>query len=246
MEGYLKNVLEEYKPSYITVRARRLDKLLGGGVPLGSVVEVYGPSGTGKTQLCHQLAVNVQLPREDGGLQGKAAYIDTEGKFRPRRIESIARFMGVDPESVLTGILVARVFTMDAFERAVVSLEKLVSYHKVKLVVVDAFSQVLREAFERGGHLAKYEAILRYLAIFRRLARPSRVAVVLIDHAIAKMDDPLGFDSAGGRWVRNLVDIRIRIERLDGKMLAKLEFAPHVPPGEATFIIDKTGIVDAE
>jgi len=69
-----------------TTGSKRLDEFLTGGYKLGTINEIYGEFGTGKTQLCHQLAVNVQLPKDKGGLEANAVYIDTEGTFRPERI----------------------------------------------------------------------------------------------------------------------------------------------------------------
>ncbi|MGK0549318.1 MAG: helix-hairpin-helix domain-containing protein, partial [Pyrobaculum sp.] len=70
----------------ISTGVRSLDELLGGGIETRAVTEVVGEFGSGKTQLCHQLAVMVQLPEERGGLGAKAIYIDTENTFRPERI----------------------------------------------------------------------------------------------------------------------------------------------------------------
>ncbi|MGB9706263.1 MAG: helix-hairpin-helix domain-containing protein, partial [Pyrobaculum sp.] len=52
----------------ISTGVRALDELLGGGVETRAVTEVVGEFGSGKTQLCHQLAVMVQLPEDRGGL----------------------------------------------------------------------------------------------------------------------------------------------------------------------------------
>ncbi|MCD6126321.1 MAG: DNA repair and recombination protein RadA, partial [Thaumarchaeota archaeon] len=62
----------------ITTGSKSLDGLIGGGVETQSITEFFGEYGSGKSQLCHQLAVNVQLPPERGGLNGAALYIDTE------------------------------------------------------------------------------------------------------------------------------------------------------------------------
>ena len=56
----------------------------------GSITEMYGEFRTGKTQLCHTLCVTCQLPVDQGGGEGKAMYIDTEGTFRPTRLVQIA------------------------------------------------------------------------------------------------------------------------------------------------------------
>jgi hypothetical protein len=59
---------------------------------------------TGKTQLCHTLCVAVQLPITQGGGAGKAAYVDTEGTFRPERIRAIAARFNLDPDAVLDNV----------------------------------------------------------------------------------------------------------------------------------------------
>lgn len=64
--------------------------MLKGGIETGSITELYGEFRTGKTQLCHTLCVTSQLPLDQGGGEGKALYIDTEGCFRPERLKKIA------------------------------------------------------------------------------------------------------------------------------------------------------------
>ncbi|WP_436929253.1 DNA repair and recombination protein RadA [Halosimplex halobium] len=68
-----------------------VDDLLGGGIETQSISEVYGEFGAGKSQVTHQLSVNVQLPREHGGLEGSAMFIDSEDTFRPERIEQMVK-----------------------------------------------------------------------------------------------------------------------------------------------------------
>jgi len=68
-----------------------LDEMLGGGVETQSISEVYGEFGAGKSQITHQLAVNVQLPSDQGGLHGRCVFIDSEDTFRPERIDEMVR-----------------------------------------------------------------------------------------------------------------------------------------------------------
>lgn len=60
------------------------------------MTEIFGEFRTGKTQLCHTLCVTSQLPLDQGGGEGKALYIDTEGTFRPQRLVSIAERFGLE------------------------------------------------------------------------------------------------------------------------------------------------------
>ncbi|WP_129114213.1 DNA repair and recombination protein RadA [Halegenticoccus tardaugens] len=77
-----------------------VDEMLGGGVETGSITEVYGQFGVGKSQVTHQLAVNVQLPPKHGGLGGRAVFVDGEDTFRPERIDDMVRGLS---EEVLAG-----------------------------------------------------------------------------------------------------------------------------------------------
>ena len=61
-----------------------------GGIPLGKITEICGVAGVGKTQICMQMCVNVQIPEKYGGLGGKAIYVDTEGSFISKRVVEIA------------------------------------------------------------------------------------------------------------------------------------------------------------
>ncbi|WP_299267054.1 DNA repair and recombination protein RadA [Halorientalis sp.] len=75
----------------LTWGVEEVDELLGGGVETQSITEVYGEFGAGKSQVTHQLAVTVQLPKEHGGLEGSAIFVDSEDTFRPERIDQMVR-----------------------------------------------------------------------------------------------------------------------------------------------------------
>jgi DNA repair protein RadA len=75
-----------------------VDELLGGGMETQSITEVYGEFGSGKSQVTHQMSVNVQLSKENGGLDGGCIFIDTEDTFRPERIDDMVR--GLDDEII--------------------------------------------------------------------------------------------------------------------------------------------------
>ena len=66
-------VLERRKDiGKITTGSKELDELIGGGVETEAITETYGRFASGKSQLGFQLIVNVQLPKEKGGLDGAA------------------------------------------------------------------------------------------------------------------------------------------------------------------------------
>ena len=79
----------------LTTGSAELDGLLKGGIETGSITELFGEFRTGKSQLCHTLAVTCQLPIDMGGAEGKCLYIDTEGTFRPERLLAVAERYGL-------------------------------------------------------------------------------------------------------------------------------------------------------
>ncbi len=118
-------VVWEYRKNItrITTSSQELDNLFHGGIETGCVVEFFGEFRTGKTQIAHQLCVNVQLPKEDGGLNGCALYIDTEGTFRPERIIQMAEGHDLDYKKVLKNIVFGRAYNSD---------------HQIMLIIVAA------------------------------------------------------------------------------------------------------------
>jgi DNA repair protein RadA len=119
----------------LTWSVPEVDDLLGGGVETQSITEVYGEFGAGKSQVTHQLAVNVQLPRERGGLEGSAVFVDSEDTFRPERIDDMVR--GLEDE-VITDTMELHGVEGDAGDEA--ALEALVDSVLEKIHVAKAFN----------------------------------------------------------------------------------------------------------
>lgn len=82
------DILEKRKKvRRISTGSPSFDQLLQGGIESQSITEAFGEFRCGKTQLALTLCVTAQLPRAQGGGQGKVLYIDTENTFRPERVK---------------------------------------------------------------------------------------------------------------------------------------------------------------
>src|SRR3972149_5109521 len=97
----------------LSTGSKAIDKIVDGGLETQTITEFYGEYGSGKSQICHQLCVNFQLPAERGGLNGAALYVDTENTFRTERIVSMSKHLGLDPEQVVKNIIFAVPDTSD-------------------------------------------------------------------------------------------------------------------------------------
>jgi len=130
------------------------DALIGGGFESGSISECFGEFGSSKSQIAHQLAVNVQLPKEKGGASAKAIFIDGESTFRPERIVQMAKASGLDPEEALKNIKIARAFNSDHQMLLSEKAEELIKTGEYKLLIVDSLTSHFRADFSGRGQLA--------------------------------------------------------------------------------------------
>lgn len=242
--------MERLSVKKITTGSKNLDDLLGGGIETKTITEFYGEFGTGKTQICHQLAVNVQLPPERGGLEGKAVYLDTEGTFRWERIEAMARALNLDPDQVMENILYQRIYNTDHQISVVEELFALVPKENVKLVVVDSVTGLFRAEYPGRENLAiRQQKLNKHLHQLMRLAEAYNIAVVVTNQVMARPDvfygDPT--QAVGGHVLYHVPGVRIQLRKSKGnKRIARVVDAPHLPEGEAVFIISDEGIRDPE
>ncbi len=238
--------------SYITTGSKNLDELLGGkGIESRAITEAFGAYGSGKTQLGLSLAVNVQLPLEQGGAGGKAVYIDTEGTFRPQRIRQIAEGLGANPEMVLKNILVARAFNSD---HQMLLLEKvgdlIKSGEPIKIVIVDSLTAHFRAEFSGRGQLAdRQQKLNRYMHDLMKLAETHNLAVYVTNQVMANPAQLFGDPTTaiGGNIVGHASTFRMYLRRAkQGSRVAKLIDSPNLPDGEAIYYVTNYGIKDKE
>ena len=136
----------------ITTNSKAFDSLIGGGVETGAITEAYGQYGSGKTTLAHQLAVNVQLPRDKGGAEGMAVWIDSESTLRPEFIKKLAEAKGLNGEEALRNFRGVRSFNSDHQMLLAEKVEDLIKEGlPIKLIIVDSLMSHFRSDFSGRG-----------------------------------------------------------------------------------------------
>ena len=231
-----------------TTGSSSLDLLFGGGIPLGLIIEIAGESGTGKTQLCHQLCVTVQMDEEHGGLGGRAVYIDTEGTFRPERIIQIAKYRGLEPKTTLKNIFYARSYNSDHLMLLVDKVFSFANDENVKLVIIDSLISHFRAEYLGRENLAPRQQKINFLIHkLQRLADIFNLAVVVTNQVMSQPDVFFGNPSrpAGGNVVAHGATYRIWLRKAkELRRIARIFDSPSHPEGEAVFRISDEGIVD--
>jgi DNA repair protein RadA len=256
--GGFKTGTEVFEARLLIKKLRTLvpevDELLGGGFETQAITELYGEFGSGKSQIVHQLAVNVQLPEELGGLNGSVIYVDTENTFRPERIEQMVNGLeieGADPQEFLKHIHVARAQTSDhqmlLIENTHELAEELKSQGKpVKLIIVDSLTGLFRSEYAGRGTLAERQQKLnRHMHdIFKLCDEYNAIGLVtnqVMSNPAVFFGDPT--KPIGGNIVGHTATFRIYLRKSKGgKRIFRLVDSPNLPDGEATFLVEEGGL----
>ncbi|KAF2897652.1 hypothetical protein ILUMI_08519 [Ignelater luminosus] len=237
----------------ITTGSKELDRLLGGGIETGSITEIFGEFRTGKTQLCHTLAVTCQLPIDNNGGEGRCMYIDTEGTFRPERLLAVAERYKLTGQDVLDNIAYARAYNTDHQMKLLVQAAAMMAESRYALLIVDSATSLYRTDYSGRGELsARQMHLARFLRMLLRLADEFGVGVVITNQVVAQVDGGVMFNAdpkkpIGGNIMAHASTTRLYLRKGRGETrVCKIYDSPCLPEAEAMFAINPDGIGDAK
>ena len=240
---------QRQKIGKITTGSKALNELLGGGVETQSITEVYGPFGSGKSQLGFQLSLNVQLPEEKGGLNGNCMFIDTEATFRPDRVSQMAKSLKLDPIQALKNIFVARAYDSDHEIFLIEKAGETIAEKKIRLLIIDSLTSHFRADYVGRGELApRQQKLNRLLHNLQRLADSQNIAVFVTNQVLANPAILFGDPTMpiGGDVLAHQATYRVYLRKSSGeKRIARMMDSPNLPPGECVFKITPDGVRDA-
>ncbi|XP_013855461.1 DNA repair protein RAD51 homolog 3 [Austrofundulus limnaeus] len=194
---------EESCRSIITF-CSQLDDALEGGLPVGKTTEICGVPGSGKTQLCLQLAVDVQLPQCFGGVGGQVVFVDTEGSLVLQRLVELSlaavrhcSMLAEDEEqrAALTTFTVEDILSNIFLVRCHDYMELLAELHllptflqdrtKVRLLIIDSVTFPFLQMFD---DLSLRTRLLQGLAQqLITIATNHNIAVVITNHMTTRL-----------------------------------------------------------
>ncbi len=181
-----------------------LDLALGGGIPRGRIVEVYGPESSGKTTLTLHAVAEAQ---KSGGV---AAFVDAEHALDP----AYARRLGVDIEKLL-------VSQPDSGEQALEIVETLVRSNAVDIVVVDSVAALVPQAEIEGdmgdSHMGLQARLMsQALRKLTSIISRSKCTVVFINQLRMKIGVMFGNPetTTGGNALKFYASVRMDIRRI--------------------------------
>lgn len=160
----------------ISTGSRPLDELLNGGLEKEVITNVFGESGTGKTNLCVQVAAEVA---ENGG---EVIYVDTEGGF------SSERFVQIASEDALKNLSMFEPLDFDQQEEVVESLEEAVG-ENTGLVVVDSLVSLYRLKVTDENASEINQRLSQQLSELSKIARKHSIPVMVTNQVYSNFDD---------------------------------------------------------
>jgi len=159
----LKEEFEEKNTPIITF-SETMDKVMGGGIYFKMITEIFGEKGQGKTTLCLQLALTIQIPKSLSGLEAQCIFIDTENTFVLHRLKTMATKFAehcgtvsppssssnrnhpankwkVTADSLINGIHYFNCRSTEELEELIQNLDDYLTQHsKIRLIIIDSLA----------------------------------------------------------------------------------------------------------
>lgn len=210
-----------------------MDTLLEGGLETGVVTQFFGEAGSGKTNICLQLAIRCV---EQGK---KVIIIDTEG-ISPTRFRQIA---GERAKEIAQNILIYEPHNFEEQHAAVRELEKVIK-ENIGLIVVDSATAFYRFELEQEDSAVRARRELgSQIGFLHNLARKYGIVVVITNQVYTDVATGT-LRPVGGNIIEHISKTIIQLERLtDGKRRAILKKHRSLPEGiSCEFTITSAGV----
>jgi len=159
-----------------------LDGFLCGGILREGITEITGESSSGKTQICLQLCLSVQLPQEHGGLGGGAVYISTEDVFPSKRLHQLTQSFAEGEASLTDNIFIEHAADVDDLRNIITHrLPVLLNRGGIKLVIIDSIAALFRVEYSLGETSKRAKILRSFGAQLHKLSNLYSIPVVCVN-----------------------------------------------------------------
>ena len=163
----------------ITEEPKELHELLSTIIRKGTITDIFGFRGTGKTQLALQIALN---PLKNGN---NVLFIDTTGEFRPERLLEIVKNRNLD-DSLLNQLQIARVTnTTEQIEL----IQKIQKFDNVLLVIVDNVTDLFSFEYSKKEQFSlQQQKFMNHMHDLSQLAIHKKIPVIITNQLMKAND----------------------------------------------------------
>ena len=215
----------------ISTGIKKIDQFLDGGIKNGIITDIFGATGTGKTQLAIQISINSLLQG------GSVLFQDTTGKFRPERMLDLIKSRDLDP-NLLDGVKVARITNTS---------EQIKYLSKIKengfsLVIIDNITDLFSYEFSKEDqNLEKNIIFMQYMHDLSLIAIQKKLPIIVIN-MIRKFDEleRENMDKSISMFTHVKIQLFKKGTKYFGKIIPSL-----IQKREFEYEITKEGLMDA-
>ena len=180
----------------IPTGSKILDKLLDDGYEKDIITTIYGPAGSGKTNLCIMCAMNTAREGK------KVIYIDTENNFSIERFKQICQSINQNYAKLLNNIVFLRPASFDEQKKTFEKLKDIVN-DKIGLIIFDSVAMLYR--LEIGKNEDVYDvnkALGMQLAYLKEIASKKHIPILITNQVYSDFEEKDKVNMVGGDLLR--------------------------------------------
>lgn len=227
-----------------------LNQFLQGGYETDIITTIYGPGGSGKSNLA------IILTTSQAKKQNKTIFIDTEGGFSSERFKQIHRGAKEEIERDLQNIFLLKPTSFQEQEKAFQQMLKYVKQESISLIIVDSIAMLYRLELGRAIETKDQEQISKInrklanqLRILNEIARKQNIPIIITNQVYASFarnqedkQTECQVSMVGGDLLKYWSKCLIELRNYGGKRNLILKKHRSLPVKELAFEIINSGI----
>ena len=163
----------------ITTELKKLDDILIDGISDGTITDIFGFRGTGKTQMALQISLNLLKDEKT------VLFVDTTGEFRPERLLEILKNRNLD-NSLLNRLKIARVTNT---QEQIDLIQKIKNTNDVAMLIIDNVADLFSFEYSKKEQFnLQYQKFMNYMHDLAQLAINKKIPIVITNQLMNAND----------------------------------------------------------
>jgi len=240
-----------YQKIYLSTGVSTIDQLLGGGLPSGSIIELYGEYRTGKTQFCLTCAAAALSQLNNSDSPKKVLYIDSSNAFHASHFSNISHSFDLTREQALGNLILVQAESIRLLVAAIDQLPILLSKYPITLVIIDSlFIPFMREHQYLNQWLPFLHKMIFLLGKLKRLAIAFNIPILLTNQVTENFGPFSQYNPIspwGGPELAHHFDLRLSLKKSykEGRRM-KVEACAWLPNEVEHFYLTADGVCENE
>ncbi|MEM7819800.1 MAG: DNA repair and recombination protein RadB [Candidatus Aenigmatarchaeota archaeon] len=208
-----------------------IDKLLDGGLEYDTITNIYGPPGSGKTNIALAALLNCVKNK-------KVIYMDTEGSFSFERFKQLG-----GTEKDLKNIIFLDVHSWDEQHKEMQNLENIIKKSDIGLIVIDSLVALYRLELDNENFQKINKQLATQYSILSRITRKFKIPILVTNQVYSLKDEKIEMISRAiaKYWSKTLIELK-KLDK-ENQRIALLRKHRSLPEGKKVeFEITENGL----